>query len=123
MKMILKPGGGALIAAIAIWAVGCSNSDAGPNMAKASAVNTPPAAAAAPIPHPHQNQEDKMPRVSVEEAKKLVADGKAIIIDVRGPEAYKTSHIKGALDIPLSKLESGDFKNVPKDKRIIAYCA
>jgi hypothetical protein len=69
-----------------------------------------------------QNPEDKMPRIKADEARKLVDDGKAVIIDVRGTEAYKTEHIKGALDIPLNKLESGDYKGLPKDKHIIAYC-
>ena len=63
-----------------------------------------------------------MPRVSVEAAQKLVAESQAIIIDVRGTEAYNTAHIQGALDFPLARLEGGDFKGLPKDKRIIAYC-
>lgn len=69
-----------------------------------------------------QNPEDKMARIKADEAKKLVADGKAIIIDVRGSDAYKMAHIKGALDVPLSRLEGDDFKGLPKDKRIITYC-
>lgn len=77
------------------------------------------AAAAAPT----QNPEDSMPRVRVEEAKAAVDSGKAVIIDVRGPEAYKTAHVKGALDHALARLEQGDFKDLPKDKRIIAYCS
>jgi 3-mercaptopyruvate sulfurtransferase SseA len=123
MKMISKIGAGALIAAIAIWAIGCSKSGSATNTADATAANMPSSNAAAPAPSQIQNPEDKVPRISVEEAKKLLADSKAIIIDVRGAEAYKMSHIKGALDIPLNKLESGDFKGLPKDKRIIAYCS
>jgi rhodanese-related sulfurtransferase len=64
-----------------------------------------------------------MPRINVEEARKLVAEGKAIFIDVRGPDSFNSSHIKGALDFPMKKLEAGDIKDLPKDKRIIAYCA
>lgn len=63
-----------------------------------------------------------MPRIRPEEAKKLVDDGKAIIVDVRGTEAYKISHVKGALDYPLTKIEASDFSGLPKNKRIIAYC-
>jgi rhodanese-related sulfurtransferase len=93
-------------------------------MAGAATAGEPSAqpAAANPPSHAHQNAEDKMPRVKVEEAKKMIAEGKAVIIDVRGAEAYKMSHIKGALDIPLNKLEARDFKNLPKDKFLIAYC-
>jgi 3-mercaptopyruvate sulfurtransferase SseA len=114
MNMILKLGG-MLIAGMAIAAADCPKSGA----AMASDM---PANSAAPIHSLPQNAEDKMPRVTAEEAKKLVAEGKAIIIDVRGSDSYKSSHIKGALDFPLKKLEAGDFTNLPKDKRIIAYC-
>jgi hypothetical protein len=119
MNMILKLGAGALIAGMAIAAAGCAKSGASTHMAGVATANAP----AAPIPSPPQNAEDKMPRVNVEEARKLIADGKAVFIDVRGPDSYKISHIKGALDIPMSKLEAGDLKDLPKDKRIIAYCA
>jgi hypothetical protein len=122
MKMILKLSGGAMIATMAIFAAGCSKSGAATNMADAAVANTPALNTAAPVPSPPQSAEDKMPRISAEEAKKLVADGKAIIIDVRGTDAYKTAHVKGALDVPLNKLESGDFKSLVKDKRVIAYC-
>lgn len=63
-----------------------------------------------------------MPRVRVEEAKADVASGKSVIIDVRGTDAYKAAHIEGAIDIQLADLEKGDFKNIPKGKRIVAYC-
>lgn len=73
-------------------------------------------------PAASQNPEDKMPRLDAPEAKKLVDAGQAIVIDVRGPDAYKAAHIKGSLDFPLTRLEAKDFKGLPKDKRIIAYC-
>ena len=63
-----------------------------------------------------------MPRINAQEAKRLVDAGKAVIIDVRGTDAYKISHIKGALDYPLPKIEGKDFSGLPKGKRIIAYC-
>jgi rhodanese-related sulfurtransferase len=63
-----------------------------------------------------------MPRISVDDTKQLLAQGQAVIIDVRGTDAYNTTHIKDALDFPLARMESGDFKGLPKDKRIIAYC-
>lgn len=70
-----------------------------------------------------QSQEDAMPRISVQDAKAAFDKGEAVIIDVRGPDAYNNSHIKGALDHGLGRLEQGDFKDLPKDKRIIAYCS
>jgi rhodanese-related sulfurtransferase len=123
MKMILKLGRSALIVAIASLALACAKSGAGANHANAAAPAAAPANNVAPAPSPTQSPEDKVPRLKVEEARKLVAEGKAVIIDVRGTDSYKMSHIKGSLDIPISKLEAGDFKNLPKDKRIIAYCS
>src|SRR5262249_40882481 len=61
-----------------------------------------------------QSPEKDPPRIKAEEAKKLVEDGKAVIVDVRGPDAYKITHIKGALDVSLSRLQAGDFKDLPK---------
>jgi hypothetical protein len=121
MKTLLKLFTGASFIVIAGTAFGCSHTDNGVSLTNSPA-GTPTVNAASPTTTPPQSPEEKMPRVSVEDAKKLVAEGKAIIIDVRGTEAYKTAHIKGALDIPLNKLEGGEFKELPKDKRIIAYC-
>jgi 3-mercaptopyruvate sulfurtransferase SseA len=124
MNMILKLGASALTVSMAITAAGCAKSGASTPLAGAATAGEPSAqpASAIPSPYAHQNAEDKMPRVKVEDAKKMIAEGKAIIIDVRGAEAYKMSHIKGALDIPLTKLEARDFKDLPKDKILIAYC-
>lgn len=123
MKMILKLGRGALIVATASLAFACAKSGADAKPASAAAPTVVAANNATPSPSPGQNPEDKIPRINVEEAKKLLAEGKAVIIDVRGTDLYKASHIKGSLDVPLNKLETGDFKGLPKDKRIIAYCS
>jgi 3-mercaptopyruvate sulfurtransferase SseA len=117
MNIILKLGASALTVGLAITAAGCAKSGASTATAGGLSANS-----ATATPFPGQNAEDKMPRVKVEEARKLVEEGKAIIIDVRGAEGYKTSHIKGAPNVPLNKLEAGDFKDLPKDKIIIAYC-
>jgi hypothetical protein len=122
MKFFLKLGSSALTVGMAITAAGCANSGASTRTAGATAAGAQSAQSATAIPSPPQNAEDKIPRVKVEEAKNLVAEGKAIFIDVRVGDAYKTSHIKGALEIPLNKLEAGDFKDLPKDKLIITYC-
>lgn len=101
--------------------LGCSKPNAATNQATAAPLPANPAEAL-PSLSPTQNPEDKMPRVKVDEARQQVAQGKAVIIDVRGTDAYKLAHIKGAVDAPLNKLESGDFAGLPKDKRVIAYC-
>jgi len=97
-----------------------SNSGVQPNAPLAN----PNAPVANPVAAPQApNPEDSMPRVSVEEAKATFDKGEAVIIDVRGPDAYKAAHVKGSLEHSLSRLEQGDFKDLPKNKRIIAYCS
>src|SRR5262252_1327287 len=123
MKMILKLGVSALTIGMAIMAAGCAKSGASTPTVGATTAGASAAQSTTAIPPPAQNAEDKIPRVKVDEAKKLVAEGKAIFIDVRGADAYKNSHIKGALDVPLTKLNDGEFKDLPSDKLIIAYCS
>jgi hypothetical protein len=127
MNIILKLGVSALTIGMAITAAGCAKSGASTPTAGATGVGASTAQSATQsataFPSPPQNAEDKIPRVKVDEAKKMIAEGKAIIIDVRGADAYKMSHIKGALDVPLTKLDTGEIKDLPKDKLIIAYCS
>ena len=91
MNIILKLGASALTVSLTITAAGCVKSGASTPTASATTAGEPSAnsATAIPSPHAHQNAEDKMPRVKVEEAKKLVAEGKAIIIDVEAPKHTK----------------------------------
>jgi len=123
MNMILKLSVSALTVGMAITAAGCAKSGASTPAVGATTAGASGAQSATAITSPPQNAEDKIPRVKVDEAKKMIAEGKAIIIDVRGADAYKMSHIKGALDVPLTKLDTGEIKDLPKDKLIIAYCS
>lgn len=123
MKIFSLLSRGALVTALALFALACAKSAANPTTAASTNVaSNPSVGAATPAPTQSDNPEDKMPRVKVQDAMAEVKDGKAIIIDVRGTDAYKQAHIKGALDIQLPKLEAGDYQDLPKDKRIIAYC-
>ena len=62
------------------------------------------------------------PRISREDAAKLYKSGKAVFIDVRSNEQFSYGHIKGAMSIPGSQL-IGRFKEIPRQKTIITYCA
>jgi rhodanese-related sulfurtransferase len=42
-------------------------------------------------------------------------------VDVRNTEDYRRAHIKGALSIPLSEIESR-LEEIPTDKEIVLYC-
>lgn len=122
MKILSVISRGVLILLSACLTLACSHLAVSTSQKAATGSATPNLAAASPAPAQTPNPEDKMPRIRPEEAKKLVDEGKGVIIDVRGPEAYKISHIKGALDYSLSRIEAGDFSGLPKNKRIIAYC-
>jgi hypothetical protein len=63
-----------------------------------------------------------VPRISVEDAKKDVDAGKAVIVDARGDAAYKIEHIAGSLNLALGTPEE-QFSTLPKDKKIIVYCS
>jgi hypothetical protein len=61
------------------------------------------------------------PRISGEEAVKLVAKGEAVVVDVRDKLAWQASHAEGSLSIPASEI-AGRVAELPKDKLIVAYC-
>jgi rhodanese-related sulfurtransferase len=72
-----------------------------------------------------------VPMIAPEEAAKLVADGKAVVVDVRdGTEVQASGKVKGARHVPRGLLE---FKADPespmydpalqREKTIILYCA
>ena len=62
-------------------------------------------------------------RVPPDQAKAAFDRGDALIVDVRGPDAYAQKHITGALEISLGVIET-DPTNLPLDKNkwIITYC-
>ena len=63
-----------------------------------------------------------VPRISVEEAKKEVDAGNAVIVDSRGEAAYKVEHIAGAINLPVGSTED-KFSVLPTDKKILIYCS
>lgn len=103
---------------------GCAHESNGSSQTSLAATRTtPPSIPQPPLaPTPAKNPEDQMPRVRADDAIKLAQSGQALIIDVRGSETYKSQHAVGAIDFPLERLEKGDFKGLPRDKQIIAYC-
>lgn len=61
--------------------------------------------------------------VTAQEAKSLMDSG-ALVIDVRGEEAYHAHHIPGALSLPLALLQSGIPQSIvrAKMKPVVVYC-
>ena len=63
-----------------------------------------------------------VPRISVEEAKKDVDAGIAIIVDSRAESAYKTEHIAGSIHLPSGSTDD-KFTALSQGKKIIVYCS
>lgn len=63
----------------------------------------------------------EVPRVSVEDAKRVVDEGKAIFIDVRSQESYRESHIPGAVNVPLDG-GSNYAVDASRDALLFLYC-
>lgn len=65
---------------------------------------------------------DNARRITVEELKTAVAGNNAIIIDVRGAQAYEQGHIKGSRMIPWNEI-AAHIDELPRDKTIATYCS
>jgi hypothetical protein len=124
MTRITKLGSSALL----IVSIGLITSCAGPYNASSGSPASPSASQVVsapqlpPTPAPTQNPENLVPRIRAEDAIRSVNANQAVVIDVRGTAAYDAEHIKGAIDFPLDRIERKDFKGLPRDKQIIAYC-
>ena len=70
---------------------------------------------------PPPSMPPNVPFIEQADAKKLLDARAATVLDVRDVDAYAASHVTGALQIPLSRVE-GEIPYFPKDKPVIAYC-
>jgi len=101
-----------MMLAIAGLIVGCN-----------SAEMKPPQIVAANSPTPvHAPPNDGVRRVTVTELQDLLAQNKAVVIDVRNEAAYAQGHIKGAKLIPFTEIQNHTGE-LPKDKTIVTYCS
>jgi predicted sulfurtransferase len=64
---------------------------------------------------------DGAPRITAEELHDLWVKGQVLVIDTRAEDAYKLAHIKGAISVPVSDFVA-KMDQLPKDKKIVAYC-
>jgi len=65
---------------------------------------------------------DDAPRITLADAKKDFDAGNAIFVDTRAEVQYKQEHIKGAINIP-AEVAATRYNEIPKGKKIIAYCS
>ncbi|HEY7512031.1 MAG TPA: rhodanese-like domain-containing protein [Vicinamibacteria bacterium] len=64
---------------------------------------------------------DQAPRVEAADVKRLVEKGEAVLVDVRGKDAWDAGHAEGALHIPEAQVPAR-LKDLPKEKLIALYC-
>ena len=67
---------------------------------------------------------EDVPRISIEELKKIMDSGTAVtIVDVQPKDVYAEGHIKGALSLPWkAQIALEDVWSLPEDKLIVVYC-
>ena len=73
-------------------------------------------------PENQAEHSDEAPRISLADAKKDFDAGNALFVDTRPVAQFTAEHIKGAINIPVNEIEAR-YKELPKDKKIIAYCS
>ncbi|MGI8787220.1 MAG: rhodanese-like domain-containing protein [Pyrinomonadaceae bacterium] len=81
------------------------------------AINTNPSATVTPAP-----TVEEAPRISLADAKADYDKGTAIFVDARAEAAYQNEHIKGSINLSAENFEA-KYKELPTDKKIIAYCS
>ena len=96
------------------------------NRAAATTTTTPPAPGTKPpvaATDSHAPPAADAPRrISIDEARAAFDRGEAVFVDVRGDDAFRQGHIRGALSIPTGTAAQHADK-LPKNKLIITYCA
>jgi hypothetical protein len=61
-------------------------------------------------------------RINADDARQAQLAGTAVLVDVRPVGLYLEEHIQGALSLPSDVIEEG-ADELPRDKRLIAYCS
>ena len=60
------------------------------------------------------------PREAIAERR---AGGDVVFLDVREPNEFNLGHIPGSLFIPRGTLETQVEQRIPRDRRVVIYCA
>ena len=128
--LILMAAGAAIVAALVVWAltrtvspspVASAPVESYPVVTADTAATTQTTAAGPITQEVKEENHAAAPRVSVEDLRAEMNRNEVVVIDVRGEEAFIASHIPGAINIPLARVES-EMSTLPKDKPIVTYC-
>ncbi len=113
LPIILIGVGVLLILAVLIWQL---TGQSVPTTTHATTNGLAPAAqATVEIPEPN------IKRVSLADAKAAFDSKAALFVDVRDPASYAAGHIPGAVNIPLSDLDTR-YTELDSSQWIITYC-
>ncbi len=101
--------------------IACQGS-AAPTSIKPIAEKKTPAPVASPADGHNHSADEEAPRISLADAKKAFDAGEALFVDTRYADAFAVEHVKGAVNIPANEFDKR-FSELPKGKKIIAYCS
>jgi 3-mercaptopyruvate sulfurtransferase SseA len=81
--------------------------------------------AAVELPAAWQDRSDEssVPRITLDEFKKLLESDSIVVLDVRSLESYREGHIPGAISMPSDSVTSRVNELKGFKKPIVAYCS
>jgi cytoskeletal protein RodZ len=113
-SLLIPIGVGVVVVAIIIGAI-ISIENRPPAANVSASVVTAQPGATNPIPYP------EVPRISVQDTKRQLENGQAVVVDVRSRTSFEQSHIAGSISIPESEIDAR-LDELPRDKDVILYC-
>ena len=107
-----------LAVVLAVVALTACNSNDGRDGRTAQA-NAQSSAKSSPVVNPTG---DGVRRITPNELRDDLANGTAVLVDVRSEETYKAEHIRGAINIPEGQIIAR-ANELPRGKMIATYCS
>ncbi|MBA2732818.1 MAG: hypothetical protein H0U54_07980 [Acidobacteria bacterium] len=122
MRLLFSLSAAVVLAVVTLAA--CNSSETNGNRASSNAGSSGNSSAATPQPPSSGSiaPSDGVKRVTTVEVREALSKGTALVVDVRGDVAYKQSHIKGSISVPLEQV-AARVKELPRDKMIVTYCS
>ncbi len=114
-----------IFAAFTAFGFAQQNCSRGEMESAVSSNSKPTATAASPAQNtvpPTSATPEEARRITLADAKKDFDAKNVVFVDTRGEASYKNEHIKGAINIPADAFQTR-YTEVPKNKKIIAYCS